>query len=282
MGRSIGWNGERALYSEPRMIVLMGLVFGAVTIGAYVSQLDNDWSSGRDVSLVADGERGVSATGAAAGQSEGRPGAATVAPATRRHALRDDVAALRAQPAASIGAQAGDALAIAALQFARESNKAQQQPHPQPQPQQTSLPPQPAVTSNWTQAPPTAKTGHAHHSRVASGTTTKPHSAQSVATTSGSHARGGSHRKSSTAERSGKKAASVVPEARPLPQYATQGVESPWSMPRAGLTSPSATQAVASNGPKTRAEVEAELVRARENGTMPAFGRPEPSGPGAH
>ncbi|MGF6414406.1 hypothetical protein OKW37_006141 [Paraburkholderia sp. MM5482-R2] len=270
------------MYSEPRMIVLMGLVFGAVTIGAYVSQLDNDWSSGRDVSLVADGERGVSATGAAAGQSEGRPGAATVAPATRRHALRDDVAALRAQPAASIGAQAGDALAIAALQFARESNKAQQQPHPQPQPQQTSLPPQPAVTSNWTQAPPTAKTGHAHHSRVASGTTTKPHSAQSVATTSGSHARGGSHRKSSTAERSGKKAASVVPEARPLPQYATQGVESPWSMPRAGLTSPSATQAVASNGPKTRAEVEAELVRARENGTMPAFGRPEPSGPGAH
>ncbi|WP_184047064.1 DUF4148 domain-containing protein [Paraburkholderia sp. MM5384-R2] len=265
------------------MIVLMGLVFGAVTIGAYVSQMDNDWSSGRDVSLVADGERGVSAT-AAAGQSEGRPGAATVAPATRRHALRDDVTALRAQPAASIGAQAGDALAIAALQFARESNKAQQQQQqlPRPQPQQTSLPPQPAVTSNRTQAPPTAKTGHAHHSRVASGTTTKPRSAQSVATTSGSHARGGSHRKSSTAERSGKKAASVVPEARPLPQYATQGVESPWSMPRAGLTSPSATQAVASNGPKTRAEVEAELVRARENGTMPAFGRPEPSGPGAH
>ncbi|MGF6788565.1 hypothetical protein OKW27_002878 [Paraburkholderia sp. 35.1] len=268
------------MYSEPRMIVLMGLVFGAVTIGAYVSQLDNDWSSGRDVSLVADGGRGVSATAAAAGQSEGRPGAATVAPATRRHALRDDVAALRAQPAASIGAQAGDALAIAALQFARESNKAQQQQ--QPHPQQTSLPPQPAVTSNRTQAPPTAKTGHAHHSRVASGTTTKPRSAQSVATTSGSHARGGSHRKSSTAERSGKKAASVVPEARPLPQYATQGVESPWSMPRAGLTSQSATQAVASNGPKTRAEVEAELVRARENGTMPAFGRPEPSGPGAH
>ncbi|SDR56433.1 protein of unknown function [Paraburkholderia tuberum] len=267
------------MYSEPRMIVLMGLVFGAVTIGAYVSQLDNDWSSGRDVSLVADGGRGVSAT-AAAGQSEGRPGAATVAPATRRHALRDDVAALRAQRAASIGAQAGDALAIAALQFARESNKAQQQQ--QPHPQQTSLPPQPAVTSNRTQAPSTAKTGHAHHSRVASGTTTKPRSAQSVATTSGSHARGGSHRKSSTAERSGKKAASVVPEARPLPQYATQGVESPWSMPRAGLTSQSATQAVASNGPKTRAEVEAELVRARENGTMPAFGRPEPSGPGAH
>ncbi|WP_429466784.1 DUF4148 domain-containing protein [Paraburkholderia sp. WSM4175] len=264
------------------MIVLTGLVFGAVTLGAYVSQLDNDWSSGRDVSLVAYGERGVSTMGAAAGQSEGQPGAATVAPATRRHALRDDVTALRGQSAASIGAQAGDALAIAALQFARESNKVQQQLQQQPQPQQPSLPPQPAVTSNRTQAPPTAKTGHAHHGHIASGTTTKARSAQSVATTSGSHARGGSHRKSSSAERSGKKAASVVPEARPSSQYATQGVESPWSMPRAGLTNQAANQAVASNGPKTRAEVEAELVRARENGTMPAFGRPEPSGPGAH
>jgi hypothetical protein len=264
------------LYSEPRMIVLTGLVFAAVTIGAYVSQLDNDWSSGQDVSLVADGERGVGATGAAAGPSDGRAGA----PATRRHALRDDVTALRSQPAASIGAQAGDALAIAALQFARESNKPQPQIQSQPQP--TSLPPQPAVTSNRTQAPPAAKTGHAHHSRVASGTTTKPRSAQSVATTAGSHARSGSHRKSSTAERSEKKAASAVPDERPSPPYAAQGVESAWSMPRAGQTSQSAAQAVASSGPKTRAEVEAELVRARENGTMPAFGRPGPSGPGAH
>ncbi|WP_233854659.1 DUF4148 domain-containing protein [Paraburkholderia sp. HD33-4] len=264
------------------MILLTGLVFGAVTIGAYVSQLDNDWSSGQDASLAADGERGVSVTGAVVGQSEGRGGA----PAARRNALSDDVTVLRAQPAASIGAQAGDALAIAALQYARESNKAQ----PQVQPQQTSLPPQPAVTPNRTQAPPPAKTGHAHHGRVvsgehpkgASGTPTKPRSAQSVATTTGSHARGSSHRKSSTAERTTKKASGVVPEAGAWPQSATQGVELPWSMPRAGMTGRSGTQAVASNGPKTRAEVEAELVRARENGTMPAFGRPEPTGAGAH
>ncbi|RZF29424.1 DUF4148 domain-containing protein [Paraburkholderia sp. UYCP14C] len=266
------------------MIVLTALVFGAVTIGAYVSQLDNDWSSGQDASLAADGERGVSVTGAVVGQSVGRDGV----PSSRHHALRDDVTALRAQPAASIGAQAGDALAIAALQFARESNKAQ--PEVQPEPQQSSLPPQSAVTPNRTQAPP-AKTAHAHHSRVASGehpkgassTPTKPHSAQSVATTSSTnHARGGTHRKSSTAERSAKKAASVEPEAGASLQSSTQGVELPWSMPRTGLTGRSGTQAVASNGPKTRAEVEAELVRARENGTMPAFGRPEPAGAGAH
>ncbi|APA88822.1 DUF4148 domain-containing protein [Paraburkholderia sprentiae WSM5005] len=262
------------------MIVLTGLVFGAVTIGAYVSQRDNDWSSGQGASLAAGGERGVSA----AGQSEGGAGAAGGALVTRRHALRDDATALRAQPAASIGAQAGDALAIAALQFAREANNAQ------PQPQQTTVPPSPAVTPNRTQPPPAAKTGHAHPGRVASGehgkgasgTTTKPRSAQSIATTSGTnHARGGSHRRSSTAERSAKKAAGATPQARPLPQYATQGVELPWSMPRADLTTQTAT-AVSSNAPKTRAEVEAELVRARENGTMPAFGRPEPTGPGAH
>ncbi|MGF6299777.1 hypothetical protein OKW42_003107 [Paraburkholderia sp. WC7.3d] len=272
------------MYSEPRMIVLTGLVFGAVTIGAYVSQLDNDWSSGQGASFAADTERGVSTTDGAAGQSEGRAGAQ----ATRRHALRDDVTALRAQPAASIGAQAGDALAIAALQFAREANKAQVQPRPQPQ--QTNLPPQPAVTANRTQAPVPTTTGHAHPGRVASGehgkgasgATTKPRSAQSIATTSGTHhARGGSHRKSSTADRSAKKAAGVTPHAWPLPQYATQGVESPWSMQRSDQATQTAT-AVSSNAPKSRAEVEAELVRARENGTMPAFGRPEPAGSGAH
>ncbi|MEM5298200.1 hypothetical protein VSR82_28205 [Burkholderia sp. JPY481] len=247
------------------MIVLTGLVFGAVTIGAYVSQLDNDWSSGRDVSLVADGERSVGATGAAA---------------ARHHALPDDVTALRSQPAPSIGAQAGDALAIAALQFARESNKPQPQVQPQPQP--ANLPPQPAVSSNRTQAPPAAKTVRSHHSQVASGTTTKPRSAQSAATTSGNHARGSSHRKSSTAERSGKKAAGVAPEVRQSPQHATQGVESAWSMPRSGQSSQATTEAIVNSGPKTRAEVQAELARARENGTMPAFGRPAPSGPGAH
>ena len=34
------------------------------------------------------------------------------------------------------------------------------------------------------------------------------------------------------------------------------------------------------SGPKTRAEVRAELVRARENGGLPPFGNPDPAGPG--
>ncbi|WP_233805471.1 DUF4148 domain-containing protein [Paraburkholderia sp. HP33-1] len=267
------------------MIVLTGLVFGAVTIGAYVSQLDNDWSSGQNASLAADGERGVSATGAVAGQIEGRTDAAASTQAMRRRALRDDVEALRAQPTSSIGAQAGDALAIAALQYARQTNQQQTSQRQQTnQLQQTNTPWQPAVNSNRTQTSSATNPEHAHpgraahggHARGASGSTKKPHSAQSSATTSGTnHARGGSHRSSSTADRSAKKTASVAPEVRPWPQ----GVESPASIPRAGLTTQAETQAIASDAPKTRAEVRAELERARENGTLPAFGNPEPMGP---
>jgi hypothetical protein len=253
------------------MIVLTGLVFGVLAIGAYVSQLDNDWSSGRDVSLVADGERSVRGTGAVAGPGEG--GAGVEAP--RRRALRDDVAALRAQPNESIGAQAGDALAIAALQLAQQTNRSQQ----------TNTAQQPAPKSNRMQAEAAAQTEHAQrehaqrggvapgeHARGTSGARTKPRSTHSAATTSGTgHARGGSHRSTSTAERSAKKkTASVAPGEWSFSRYAVQGVDSP---PSAG------PQAIASNAPKTRSEVRAELERARENGSLPAFGNPEPTGP---
>jgi hypothetical protein len=32
-------------------------------------------------------------------------------------------------------------------------------------------------------------------------------------------------------------------------------------------------------GPKTRAQVRAEIARAREDGSLPAFGNPDPAGP---
>jgi hypothetical protein len=190
--------------------------------------------------------------------------------ATRRRALRDDVAALRAQPNESIGAQAGDALAIAALQLAQQTNP----------PQQTNTAQQPAPKSNRMQAEAAAQTEHAQHGGVApgehargtSGARTKPRSTHSAATTSGTgHARGGSHRSTSTAERSAKKkTASVAPGEWSFSRYAVQGVDSPQS---------AGPQAIASSAPKTRSEVRAELERARENGSLPAFGNPEPTGP---
>nr|WKF61418.1 hypothetical protein HUO10_005949 [Paraburkholderia busanensis] len=44
-------------------------------------------------------------------------------------------------------------------------------------------------------------------------------------------------------------------------------------------TAPSGTL-LKSDGPKTRAQVRAEIARARDNGSLPAFGNPDPAGPG--
>lgn len=40
------------------------------------------------------------------------------------------------------------------------------------------------------------------------------------------------------------------------------------------------TQTASNQGPKTRAEVRAELARARADGSIPRFGNPDPYGPG--
>lgn len=42
----------------------------------------------------------------------------------------------------------------------------------------------------------------------------------------------------------------------------------------------SSTQAVSTQGPKTRAQVREELAQARADGTIPRFGNPDPYGPG--
>ncbi|WP_254700359.1 DUF4148 domain-containing protein [Trinickia violacea] len=42
----------------------------------------------------------------------------------------------------------------------------------------------------------------------------------------------------------------------------------------------SSTQAVSTQGPKTRAQVRAELAQARADGSIPRFGNPDPYGPG--
>ncbi|SAL71620.1 hypothetical protein AWB71_04397 [Caballeronia peredens] len=51
----------------------------------------------------------------------------------------------------------------------------------------------------------------------------------------------------------------------------TQPTMTPQPMP--------AQMAMASNGPLTRAQVRADLARARADGTIPRFGNPDPYGP---
>jgi hypothetical protein len=43
---------------------------------------------------------------------------------------------------------------------------------------------------------------------------------------------------------------------------------------------PAALAPVASEAPKTRAEVSMEIERARADGALPRFGNPDPAGPG--
>ena len=52
------------------------------------------------------------------------------------------------------------------------------------------------------------------------------------------------------------------------------------SPPLVQATSSGGTGIKTSDGPKTRSQVRAEIVRARENGGLPAFGNPDPAGPG--
>ena len=50
--------------------------------------------------------------------------------------------------------------------------------------------------------------------------------------------------------------------------------------PSVGQSSVPSAPLLKSDGPKTRAQVRAEIVRAREDGSLPAFGNPDPAGPG--
>jgi hypothetical protein len=52
------------------------------------------------------------------------------------------------------------------------------------------------------------------------------------------------------------------------------------SSPLVQSTPSAATGVKTDDGPKTRSQVRAELARARETGGLPAFGTPDPAGPG--
>ncbi|ASW01057.1 hypothetical protein [Paraburkholderia aromaticivorans] len=72
-------------------------------------------------------------------------------------------------------------------------------------------------------------------------------------------------------------AASTSP-ARPQAELTAQTTV--LSAPLVQSTSSGDTTAKTDGGPKTRAQVRAEIERARGNGSLPAFGNPDPAGPG--
>ena len=88
-------------------------------------------------------------------------------------------------------------------------------------------------------------------------------------------------------------ASNSEPQATPMAMQpaAVQSVQSVTSAPPSEISAQAVLPPVAEttvpsapllkpDGPKTRAQVRAEIARARENGSLPAFGNPDPAGPG--
>ncbi|PRY08705.1 DUF4148 domain-containing protein [Paraburkholderia sp. BL25I1N1] len=316
------------MYSEPRKIVLAGLVVSAVAIAAYVSQAGKPWQS-TDEFGAARGEspayrtRGDTISGAvisgpatARNDSSGVPAGGLQA--ARNSLQRNDLAAAQAQLDAVRSAHQDDDQ-VRALQKevqARADNeqRAVNAPRVEKAPKPAAKPVRMFSSS--------AKHGRSRESRAAVREQTNPEAnretsyAKNQAALDSLVARVDSHSapdartpangepavaRQPSSVRAGPKAmqsASSVPGVvTPLVQQVPQKppvVSTVPTEPQAGLAtqatlpSPPLVQAIPSagtaaktdDGPKTRSQVRAEIARARENGSLPAFGNPDPAGPG--
>ena len=75
-------------------------------------------------------------------------------------------------------------------------------------------------------------------------------------------------------------AAPTVASTRPRPALTRATPPADQVLPAAQPVVPKPFSVQSAQGPKTRAQVRAELERARADGTLPRFGNPNPSGPG--
>ncbi|CAB3787666.1 hypothetical protein LMG28614_02546 [Paraburkholderia ultramafica] len=308
------------MYSEPRKVVFTGLVIGAVAIGAYayVSQSGDGWSPADDLGLKRGGESARSARGGmesgtvASGRVKARndPAATEAArlQAARNSLLRDDVAAARAQPGAVRPAHKNDDQVI------ELQNK-----DPRALAEQVDQAPQPVGTSARMSSSSQVNAGHTRdsrfatheHSNRASSYAKNRHSAETVTAGSGSDSASSGDVSAAGALPVASQPADAPPamkvvESAPTTPTTPAALNTPPSMqqpvhtvqtapsspqdepaaptvmsqPLAQPAPSSGTLPKSDGGPKTRAQVRAEIVRARQDGSLPAFGNPDPAGPG--
>ncbi|TDY21709.1 uncharacterized protein DUF4148 [Paraburkholderia sp. BL6665CI2N2] len=316
------------MYSEPRKIVLAGLVVSAVAIAAYVSQAGKPWQS-TDEFGSARGEtpayrtRGDTISGAVisgpvAARNDSSGASASGLQAARNSLQRNDLAAAQAQLDAVRSAHQDDDQ-VRALQKevqARVDNeqRAVNTPQVEKAPQRAAKPVRMSSSS--------AKHGRSRESRAAVRKQTNPETnretsyAKNQAALDSLVARVDSHSapdartpvngepavaRQPSSVQAGLKAMQsassvpgvVTPLVQQVPQkppvVSTAPTESQAGLAtQATLPSPPLVQAIPSagtaaktdDGPKTRSQVRAEIARARENGSLPAFGNPDPAGPG--
>jgi hypothetical protein len=272
--------------SEPRKIVLTSLAVGAVAVAAYVSQSDTRWLAADESSLDRDSGpahriRGDTMTGSVssggvAARNGSIGGSAQDLQAARNSRQRNDLAAVQAQQDALPAVRRDDAQVLAPQgEVAARSYRAPASVQAEKSTQRGEKPVRVSPLS-------TKKAGRAQKNY---GVTPEysnhvPAATQAIQVPRGMTA---TQRIEASTDHAPVLQTAPTAQAVPVPAPAPVSVSAPPPSPSAPspqLTFASDTPLKSDSGPKTRAEVRAEIARARADGSLPAFGNPDPSGPG--
>ncbi|MFM0551465.1 DUF4148 domain-containing protein [Paraburkholderia sediminicola] len=312
------------MYSEPRKIVLTGLVVSAVAIAAYVSHASKPWVSTDEFGSVrgdtpayrtrGDTTSGAVVSGPVTARSDASSAMAGSLQAARNSLQRNDLAAAQAQLNAVSSAHQDDDQ-VRALQKEvrtradneqRAVNAAQVEKTPQPaaKPARTSSSmkhgrsreSRPANREQTNRASSYARSQAALDNLVARLDSDSPLNVRTQASVGPAMASQPPSIQTGLKVMEGTSSAPVAVPTPPVQQRAQKApaVSTVPTEPQADLTmqatlpsaplvqsTPSAATGVKTDdGPKTRSQVRAEIARARQNGGLPAFGNPDPAGPG--
>ncbi|WP_460910881.1 DUF4148 domain-containing protein [Paraburkholderia jirisanensis] len=293
------------MINQPNKIALTGLFIGAVAIAVSFSQLGHSWLSPHKLALERDNE------GAQPPRGDTRTGPVTAKPAV----VPDDSTAIAGQTYAVRNSLQNNDLTTAQSQpeAARTANKGEDQvlaPPGNVQAPVAQMQPAPAsarANRAAQQGPKSARTslagsgqtGRAYGPHAAPRGASNPTStyaesrrdsesavaAGSAASTSGAKTAGsgegisvGSLNSDSAEVKAPAQPVLPLPSGSPSEPTARA---SPTSSPLASqLGATGGTLLQPESGPKTRAQVRAEIAQARADGSLPAFGNPDPAGPG--
>ncbi|WCM24718.1 DUF4148 domain-containing protein [Paraburkholderia bryophila] len=306
------------MHGEPRKVVLSGLVVGAVAIAAYVSPAGRHWLSVDEPSVDSGGEsvrhaRGDIMSGAITSGPVVAGGTADAAlsgglQAARSSLQRNDLAAAQAQLDAVAATHKNDgqvaALRREVLTRAQATQQAQAQTAPQEDPKATHTSPSLPLKGHRSRERHYATRDYSSH---ASGYATKRRGVETQAMGASGDRMAGSNVSLDESTVMTSRARPVAPTIRvgqglssapavpplilqtppaavveqPSPSsYQTElTAQAPLQSTSLQPTAPGGTL-LKSDGPKTREQVRDEIVRARSNGSLPAFGNPDPAGPG--
>ncbi|MFL9868790.1 DUF4148 domain-containing protein [Paraburkholderia fungorum] len=307
------------MINESRKIVLTSVVVGVVGIAAYISQSDKNWLSPDEAGLErgnawAHDTRGDTITGSVSAGPVVAPAdsAAAIAgnlEAARRSLQRNDLVAAQAQLDAVRSAHRGDDRVLALQK--EVAARVEQAPHAQAAAQvekSTRQGGKPARSSSLfyghTVRPHENHFATREHANRAPSSYAKTRwGPETTVTTVGAGSVSSGTANGAGVPAVGRASSSVAAEATaavvstatgsPADLKPTQAVSATQPVPQAELTAPAqstpwgpqlapaaGTPTNSESGAKTRAQVRAEIARARADGGLPAFGNPDPAGPG--